>query len=853
MTARYNGYYYSCENINEGIYKIEKDNKDNFEKVLPVYIYPSAEKAKNTFPEFDKAIKKSTFCIQRHAIKDKKGNEVASAGRWIDNNWINIGVSQFYKNEPFSAITSFEYVVSMYNKSQDKYVAMLWLIKAYNEIGSVSSSEPIISFLKNEKNLPRSVANELPVVMADYYIRRGQNTEASARLMEATRNSTPIIGLQKKKRARYAFITAQLFEQNKDNKRAVEYYKKTIKLKPNYEMVFYSKIKMARLLDVKRNNSEKTKKELLKMSKEFKNNEYYDVIFYTLGEIEEKERNQSKAYYYYKRSVQTSVSNPNQKALSYLKLGEISFDQANYRPAEAYYDSAVTTLSKDHPDYNAIVARKKTLETLVGHMKTISREDSLQRIAKMSPSDQDAFIDKLIQAQREEAERKRREAEAARNTPGTGANDLIGAGGTGGAGREMAFGKPVSFYFYDQNTIAFGVSDFVKKWGNRKLEDNWRRSNKALTVDLPEQNEKDTLAVKKDLAAQSNDPVKQREAYKKDLPMSDSLIRKSNARIVKAYYSLGTVYKEDLHNTKKTIATFEELNTRFPANKYLLNTYYTMYRIYQDAKNEPKAEYYKEKILTEFPDSEFALLIRNPKYIDERNSQKSEVEAFYAEVYQSYHDNNYSQALAQAREGLNKFGKNDYRPKFEFIKSLSLGKTRSVDSMELNLKLLVAQYPASEVTPMANEILQSINKQKHPEQIKLVAAPVQKGDTFNLNFEAIHFIVVVTPDNPKLVNDFKNNLAAFNTNYYSAKKFEISSNMFGNDKQMVVLRSFSGAKEAMPYYENLIKDRDVFKGEAKKEAMILVPVSADNLQLLYKKKNIDGYKLYFEDNYKKVN
>ena len=81
VTARFNGYYYSCENLNEGIYKIEKNNKDNFEKTLPVFIYPSLEKAKVTFPEFDKAIKKSSFCIQRHTIKDKKLNEIPSAGK----------------------------------------------------------------------------------------------------------------------------------------------------------------------------------------------------------------------------------------------------------------------------------------------------------------------------------------------------------------------------------------------------------------------------------------------------------------------------------------------------------------------------------------------------------------------------------------------------------------------------------------------------------------------------------------------------------------------------------------------------------------------------------------------------
>ena len=95
MTARFNGYYWSNEAIKDGVFKIEKAYKDNFEKVLPVYILPTTETAKTTFPDFDKAIKKSSLVIQRHTIRDKHENEIPTAGKWIDNNWINIGIAHF--------------------------------------------------------------------------------------------------------------------------------------------------------------------------------------------------------------------------------------------------------------------------------------------------------------------------------------------------------------------------------------------------------------------------------------------------------------------------------------------------------------------------------------------------------------------------------------------------------------------------------------------------------------------------------------------------------------------------------------------------------------------------------------
>ena len=841
LTARYNGYYYSGLSIEEGLYNIEKANKDNFDKVLPIYIYPSTEKAKNTFPDFDKAIKKSSTCIQRHAIKDKKNNEIPTAGKWIDNNWINIGISHFYKRELFSGLEALDYVARTYNKSKDKYTALTWMVKVNNEIGAVSSSEQIISLLKNEKNLPHKIKLELPVIEADYYMRRGLNTEAATKLMEAARHTSPLNGIARKKRARYNFIIAQLFEQQKNNKRAIEYYKKTIHLKPNYDLVFYSKIKIAKLLDVKRNSSESTKKDLLKMAREFKNNEYYDVIYYTLGEIEEKEKNNNQAVYYYKKSVKTSLNNPNQKGLSYLKLGEINFDLTNYQLAGAYYDSAVVTISKDHPDYNSITARKKTLETLITHINTINKEDSLQRFAKLSENEQNKIIDKIIANLELEEAKKLDEKENAKN------KNQVPLNGANGGNLVAGAGARTSFYFYNQNTVAFGISDFTKKWGNRKLEDNWRRSNKALTIDSPVN---DSLDGNAKSVTKSAD--KERDYYKKNLPINDSLIKKSNKKIIYAYYMMGSIYKEELNNTKKAVAAFEELNNRFPQNKYALNTYYILYRTYLTEKNQAKADYFKEKILNEFPDSEFALLIKNPSYGSEINSKKSEVESFYTSVYQLYTENNFAQALTQSKEGSLKYGKNVYEAKFEFIKSLCQGKLNGPDSLEHYLKILVVKFPSSEVTPLANDILQSIKKQKNPDLYKIAEPGKTQLDTFNVNLDAEHFIIAIVPDDSKIADPFKLRLNTFNTTYYSSKTFNLTSSLFNSNTQLVILKSFENASEASTYYTNLIKDADVFKDEVKKELIEIYPILGNNLPYLYKKKNIASYKIFYLDNYKNV-
>jgi hypothetical protein len=120
-----------------------------------------------------------------------------------------------------------------------------------------------------------------------------------------------------------------------------------------------------------------------------------------------------------------------------------------------------------------------------------------------------------------------------------------------------------------------------------------------------------------------------------------------------------------------------------------------------------------------------------------------------------------------------------------------------------------------------------------------------------VNHDAEHYVIAVVPDDPKIANTFKINIDAFNQKYFSAKAFNISSNLFGQGKQLVIVRPFTNAQEAATYLETLNNDKDVFKGEVKREMVELYPILGTNLPFLYKKKNIESYKLFYQDNYKK--
>lgn len=856
LTARFNGYYWSTEAIKEGVFKIEGSNKENYEKTLSVFIVPTNESAKATFPDFDKAIKKSSLVIQRHTIKDKKENEIPTAGRWIDNNWINIGISRYYKREFFSGIESFDYVIRTY-KSKDKFEAMLWAAKCYNEIGAVSQSEPMISILQNDKNTPSKVKRELYPVRADYYIKRGLNKEACAALTEAVNQKgilgTGIKGIKKKYRARYAFIAGQLFEEEKNVKKARQMYSKVISLKPNYDMVFYANIKLSRLADTKNGNTEKVKAKLLKMAKDEKNTEFLDVIYYTLGELEEKERKEDKAIAYYKKSAQSSISNNNQKSASYLKLGEIYFEKANYSASEAYYDSTVAVLPKDHPNYSTIVNRKTTLSTLVGYIKTIKREDSLQKLASMSESDRNKAIDNYIVKLTEAEDRQREELERLKmqnENPINNGSNTIGSQNN----EQIAAGGKAAWYFYNPTTISFGVSDFAKKWGNRKLEDNWRRSQKGLTIDEPSVTNP-TVGDPKNGGGKPKpvDPRKTRDYYIKQLPLSDSLMKVSHNKIIESDYLLGSTYKEELNNNRKAILAFEDLNNRYSDHRYKLSCYYQLYRLYLAEKNQNQSDFYKAKLLNEYPESEYAKLIKNPKYAEDRNAQRSEVEKFYVSTYDTYSAGDYTKSLGMCIEANSKFGKTDFTPKFEFIRAMSVGKTKGIDSLESALNQLVILYPKSEVTPKANEILLAIKKQKNPSMFSGGNEPNKTAkDTFLINLDIEHFVLIISPDDPKIANPYKQAIDEFNRTFYANKNFSITSNLFASARQMILVKTFEDAKTAYAYLENLKNEPSVYQGVIKKEAFTFFIISKENLPIFYKKANIESYKAFYEAAYKTV-
>jgi len=834
VTGRFNAYFYAKESIKDGVLKIETANKDDYNKLLSVFIYPTKESVKNTFPEFDRAIKKASACIQKHAIKDKQTKtEIPNTGRWIDDCWITIGKAHFYKREFFSGIEAFEYVQAVY-KSKQKYEAWLWMMKTYNELNSLTQSLTYINLIKNDKKFPEEYKGHFEALYSEFYIKQGAYDEAIKKLLLAVKYTKQHAYL-----ARYHFILGQLYEMKDDAQKAKIHYHLCIKNKPIYDMVFYAKMKES-LLHKDPESIAKAKKELLAMTKDIKNEDFKDVIYYTLGQIEEKESNMDVAFDYYKLSAKSSVSNPPQKAKSYLKLADISFDKENYPAAAGYYDSTVAIIKEDFPNYPEIISKKKSLNTLVMYITTIKSEDSLQRVANMDTASRNKFITGIIK--KLVADEKKAKELKQNQTSGTpiGPNQPF-------TPNQPSTGT-AQWYFYNTLLKASGLNDYYKRWGpNRKNEDHWRRANKTANFDQLSDNpeKKDSTKTKKDsLIPKTNDPH-DIAYYYKNLPLMQ--VDSSNKKILDAYYSLGSLYREQLNNPKKSAETFETMNKRFPKNINEAPSYYQMYRIYFMTKDESKANHAKEFLLTNYPNSDYAKIINDPDFAKSASAKKNEIESYYSETYDLYQQKNYAETMEKSRMGIVKFGKNDYTPKFAYLNALSKGYLYGIDSLEQALRVVTIKYSKSEVYEQAKLMLDAVKKQKKEfvpaDSIKAADLP---ATSYTYKDDAPHYCMIILND-AKDLEGLKTTLSDFNTQYFSSNKYELLSLPKG-DKMLLTIRTFKDKDDAMGYYNFLVSKPELFKNIDKKDYQILA-ISIDNVGVLLKKDNFDDYKTFFNAKY----
>ncbi len=823
ITAHYNVYFNGQESFKAANKKIDEQYKDDFTQLLPVFKYSEDEAAQLVSSDMERTLSKMGKTIAVHSItvkpkikgdltpKDKaflKKNEYC---KWIDDAYLLMGKANLYKKEYSKALRSFRRILNLYKTENTRFEAELWIAKVYIEQEKYKDAFNYLSELENDVRHPKNLDKQINLSFTAYYIAKEDYENAIIRLKKAIE-----LTKKRKKKGRLYYLLAQLEHLNGNNNMASEYFKKVTKISRNYDMTFSAKIMRATVF-AKGQNSEEIKKQLRKMLKDEKNEEYKDQIYYALATIEQKEGNINEALKNYKKSAQVSVANYNQKAISFLAIADIYFERKDFLNAGQYYDSTMQYLNTDYNNYNQISKKAENTGMLVQYLGEVQRQDSLQRVAKMPKKKRLALIDSIIQ---EVIAEEKRQQQMMNNTNYYDPLDFNNQNQN-----QQQGGK---WYMYNPVLISRGQNEFKKKWGKRKLEDNWRRKNKSV---INPENTNENTEVKDSTKVTDK---KTREYYLQNLPLNDSLMKISDSIIMVSLFNGAEVYERRFNENKSAIKTYEKLISQYPNNNFKLETYYRLYNLYNETGNNNKADYYKKLIISKYPKSKYAKILQDPNYLDKLLETEKKALKLYDKTLKKYQNFNYRQTINLANKGISEYPESQAYPNFLFLKAKSYGSLNQKDSLKHYLTIIVDNFPKTDIGILSNDILNLMNDSRYNYDI-YKHIPEQK-----------HFFVVVIDDKENNTA-FRFKLKTQAELFTNTKKFSIANENFDTENSLVTVKTFDDEKEAQDFYYSILES-DVFKN-IEQEKYYTFFISKSNYEKFLNDKILEKYRMFFNKTY----
>ncbi len=839
LNARDNGWFNANVRLNEKVAEMEKAHVDDFDEVLPIFIYGTPEQGKALAEDMDVCIEKCATVIDRHSM-DIGGKEVNT---WIDDAYFVIGKANFYKRSYFDAERTFEYVGRRYKGENKQMQAKMWMARTAMQLEQYAKAQSMLDEVKNAKELDKKFPHdELAALQADLDLRRGKVDDAIVSLERAVS-----IAQDRKQRARWSFILAQLYQAKGMDDKAISQYQKVARMNAPYEMAFHAQIFEALSFD--RGNSETIRKRLKRMLRDEKHVDHFDMIHFALADLDLKEGKDSLAVAELKTSCLVSTTDTRQKAKSFLKLADLYFDDRRYPAAQLYYDSTAALISEEHKRYEEVTTRAEVLGELVEQLNIIAFEDSVQAVAGMSEEDREKLIRRKIkERERAEEEKAAQEAEARDlGAPAPGTSPKPGGGGT-------TDGKG-SWYFYNPQQISRGTAEFKKKWGNRKLEDNWRRKDKGGSAVMGEEaTAEEDGGEEKGKEGKEGEPAwKDPANYLKDVPLDSGAMDASNARVCAALYISGTIYKEKLHDVDNAIESFEVLNNRFEECRYTPESHYQLYRIYLQKEKtgnffdlEGKGSaYYAAIIMERWPDSEFARLVQNPDQLmaDEKHRQVEQAE--YEQLYREYRNGNTMQVIAGCNAVIANEPRNTLLPKYHLLKAMAVGTLQQETAFRNALAEVVNLYPGTEEAAAATAILAVLDKKKAGAVSEATAEEEPQGFLVE---DGPHQFVLVLPRSVGNVEQVRAKLSDFSQSVMRSEKLTVTASLLDDEDRLVLVAMFPSRAKALEYYALYVSDRGKLKGVNDQDHPAFV-ISTANYATLFKSKDVQGYLTFFADNY----
>ena len=813
INTKYNGLFYAEQYLKEGIRKIEKSHKDNYKELLFINKYSSVEGAKASQSSFDKAIEKSTLAIQKHSM-DIEGEE---KNKLIDQNYMIIGRANFYKKDYPLALKTFNYIVRKSKKEELRTEALIWTTRCHYALQNKEVLRKNIRILKEEYFLNKTQESTLNEIEGEVAISEGYYLEAKQHLIKSLKNIK-----NKSKKTRINYILGQLSLLLNEPQVALNYFNQVIKSNPEYEMVFNAKLMRTKTYVSNQESFAYLSKDLQKMSKDTKNGEYKDQIYFTLAQLQLKNKDTISGIESLQLSTKNHISNNNQKLASHFLLASLFWDQQNYIRAYNHCDSAYQLTEKKSPNYNEIKKMLRSSKKIASKYIIINYNDSVIALAKLPEEERTSIIDNYIDSL------KQKDLEEKINTETPSQSNFNSYEYNRQSQNNMSITSGGGWYFYNPSAMSLGYSEFLSRWGNRKLEDNWRRKNKDQTV-LEEELGLDTPSLEPTEEEKYN-----RDYYLEQLPLKEDEQTTLLAKVEAAYYDLGVLFKDEVEDYPQAIATYDKLIERFPKTEYRQLIYFDLYGVYVLKGDTINAHRYLLKIEKEYPNSDYLDILSGKK---PKNKKLEKDKEAYRVAHNLYVESS-GESCTKLKQILKESQENVFVAQIELMYTFCGAKNLEKNEFIRELEAFSKKYPSTQASNKVDSMLLVLKGE----------AALATHEIYLNEFDAEHYFVITIGDLSINLPETQSTISKFNTNTHKLDSLETVNLLLTRELQLLRVGSFKNKETASAYY-NLISDHAITKETILNKNIKPFIISQNNYQKLLSRKNINEYIQYFNEIY----
>ena len=313
------------------------------------------------------------------------------------------------------------------------------------------------------------------------------------------------------------------------------------------------------------------------------------------------------------------------------------------------------------------------------------------------------------------------------------------------------------------------------------------------------------------------------------------------------------IYRDRVGDQELSDETFLEFCQRFPKHPLLVDLYYMQYLTALKTNDTAAAEQYRKSILQLFPDSKEAYIVSQPDYFNQLRRMSVEQDSLYEQTYNAYCQSLFEQVKTNTSYAKTNYPLSPLMPRFLFLNAIATAKTDGQDAFIQQLREMVGQYPDSELSSMAKDML-ALMGQGAASQVGDMASLQAKRQVENnslvedstvITFDATRnapalVILLIQQDETKL-NQLLYDVALFNFSQFMIKDFDLEKELnFTTTQSAIIISGFEKMDEA-DWYTNLLKKNPEIGQQIIDNQIQVLSITLSNYDLIGKQFTISDY------------